>query len=105
MRNVVTAVLVAIVTAACAPPESELVVTVDSGQLQGAMIDGVAAFKGIPYAAPPVGEWRWRPPRPAVAARRLSQCRGSIRACGGTRLIGSGRVELTPGEPGLICGT
>ena len=38
MRIVVTAVLVAIVTAGCAPPESELVVTVDSGQLQGAMI-------------------------------------------------------------------
>jgi para-nitrobenzyl esterase len=53
--------------AACSPPEAELVVNIDTGRLQGAKVDGVAAFKGIPYAAPPVGEWRWRPPQPAAA--------------------------------------
>ena len=42
-------------------------VTVDSGTLVGAKSDGVLAFKGIPYAAPPVGKLRWRPPQPAVS--------------------------------------
>jgi para-nitrobenzyl esterase len=42
------------------------VVRVESGELQGAVADGVEAFKGIPFAAPPVGELRWRPPQPAA---------------------------------------
>jgi para-nitrobenzyl esterase len=43
------------------------VVTVEGGTLQGASADGVLSYKGIPYAAPPVGNLRWRPPQ-AVAA-------------------------------------
>ena len=44
-------------------------------------VDGVVRFLGVPFAAPPVGKFRWKPPRPApwwIFARRsalvLSRC-------------------------------
>src|SRR5215212_9876475 len=51
---------------AAAPSPTPPVVRVETGDLQGVVDDGVASFKGIPYAAPSFGELRWRPPQPAA---------------------------------------
>lgn len=42
----------------------ELTVTIDSGTLHGAKTGTVRHFLGVPYAAPPVGDLRWRTPQP-----------------------------------------
>lgn len=42
------------------------IVKLHEGRLSGIALGGVAAFRGIPYAAPPVGTLRWRPPQPAA---------------------------------------
>jgi len=44
-----------------APPQ----VRIDTGILEGLDTAGVKVFRGIPYARPPVGALRWRPPLPA----------------------------------------
>jgi para-nitrobenzyl esterase len=41
-------------------------VRIRQGLLQGTMLGGMRVFKGIPYAAPPVGALRWVAPQPAA---------------------------------------
>src|SRR5689334_10517263 len=36
------------------------------GPVQGFVRSGISTFLGIPYAAPPSGELRWKPPEPAA---------------------------------------
>ena len=62
-------VLVMLALAACstgAPQTSggaAAEVAIDSGRLAGARSGGVMSFKGIPFAAPPLSELRWRAPQ------------------------------------------
>lgn len=46
----------------CAAQDRELRVNVDTGALAGKLQGPVRTFLGIPYAAPPIGELRWKPP-------------------------------------------
>lgn len=65
MRSVLALSVAAVALAGAvepAPPQ----VTVEAGTIAGKTLDGVEAFLGIPYAAPPVGPLRWRPTQPAA---------------------------------------
>lgn len=47
--------------------QSAPIVEVKQGLLQGEVTESGVAFRGIPFARPPLGDLRWRPPVPAEA--------------------------------------
>jgi para-nitrobenzyl esterase len=49
------------------------VIETKSGKIKGSYQEGLYIFKGIPYAAPPVGELRWRPPQPVKPWQEVRQ--------------------------------
>ncbi len=74
-----------------APPTDPLVVAAPAGAVRGRAEGDIRAFKGIPYAAPPVGEMRWRPPAPLApwtGVRNAAQ-------------FGAACVQPTPGAPNI----
>jgi para-nitrobenzyl esterase len=48
-------------------------VRTQSGLVAGVVADGVVSWKGLPFAAPPTGDLRWRAPRPAPAWEGVRQ--------------------------------
>ena len=48
-------------------------VKVEDGLLQGSLEDGLTVYEGIPFAAPPVGDLRWKPPQPAAKWKGVRQ--------------------------------
>ena len=61
-------ITLALACAGCSQSEEfSPILDIEGGQVQGvaADLDGVFVFRGIPYAAPPVGDLRWKEPQPS----------------------------------------
>lgn len=67
------------------------VVLIKDGKIRGITVDKAYVFFGIPYADPPIGAYRWKPPRPVTPweevydasfprAACMQACRGPITA-------------------------
>ena len=63
---IVVAAVAAANTGAAMPTDP---VRIETGLVTGVAADSVESFKGLPFAAPPVGALRWRAPQPAASGR------------------------------------
>lgn len=63
-------------TAASAAP-----IRTDKGLIEGTVQDGVRAFKGLPFAAAPIGALRWRAPEPVAAWKGVRPATAFAPAC------------------------
>ena len=65
-NNIFLVMMLVLMIAGSCIAQQPVPVKVDGGLLQGTTEDGLTVYRGIPFAAPPVGDLRWRAPQPAV---------------------------------------
>ena len=74
MKKLLFAILAFAAIASCKPGDP--ILRIEGGLVKGVPTEtpGVTVFKGIPYAAPPVGELRWKAPQPVKPWSGLKVC-------------------------------
>src|SRR5277367_1067592 len=56
-------------------------IAIESGAISGVSEGGLSVYKGVPFAAPPVGELRWRPPAPVTPWTDIRKADAFAPAC------------------------
>ncbi len=69
-------VLLSTIAVSCAPASVPIKdpIKIDTGLISGTTIGDLHVYKGIPFAAPPVGDLRWKPPQPAASWQGVKDC-------------------------------
>ena len=74
------------------------VVRTDAGEIEGVRDGPLAAYRGVPFAAPPVGSRRWRPPEEAIPWRGVRPAMVFAPACPQTGVSMPGETPPSTSE-------
>ena len=75
-RGIVAGALCLIAASSWAKPAQ-----IDSGVIEGVAMGALTIYKGVPFAAPPVGDLRWREPQPVAPWKGKRQAISFAPAC------------------------
>ncbi|HSL86030.1 MAG TPA: carboxylesterase family protein, partial [Bacteroidales bacterium] len=102
MRSIISLLVLLIVATLirCSNGTSALLVRVEGGRVEGVEENGITVFKGIPFAAPPVGDLRWKPPQPVKRWKGVLKADRFAPACPQFQRIMPG---MTPVETSEDC--
>ena len=81
MKRMLFAMLFGAPLAMATPAAAQTPVATDAGKVAGTTDAQVIVFKGIPYAAPPVGPLRWKAPEPTVPWTGVREAKTYGNAC------------------------
>jgi para-nitrobenzyl esterase len=76
LRFLLSAMLLALTA-----PVAAQVVPVDGGSIRGSQRDGGYLFRGIPFAAPPLDQLRWKPPQPVMPWKGIRDATAQPASC------------------------
>jgi para-nitrobenzyl esterase len=105
MNKILIAFLLA---AAFAQPAASQIQTakVTGGEVQGVVAEGISIYKGIPFAAPPVGDLRWKAPasvQPWTGVKKADAfgraCMQTANSMGNTAPVGEDCLSLNVWTP------
>ncbi|MCQ2051681.1 MAG: carboxylesterase family protein [Bacteroidaceae bacterium] len=76
MKKLLTVLACVLSFAAANAGNKSPILTIEGGQIQGVSTDikGVTVYRGIPFAAPPTGQNRWRAPQPVIPWEGVKIC-------------------------------
>jgi hypothetical protein len=79
--NLITAIVTIQITALIPLASIAAPIKVDGGLVEGTAEEGMTVYKGIPFASPPIGNLRWRPPQPVKSWDGVLQANKYAPAC------------------------
>lgn len=103
MKRLRTALLIAGLVTAVPAAAADPVVSAPAGALVGKNVGKVRVFKGVPFAQPPVGPLRWKPPLPLPAWQGVRKAQSFGAACVQPRSTAVGIYSNPPAKISEDC--
>jgi para-nitrobenzyl esterase len=98
MKKAPLVAIFAILAAGFCLAQAPAPVKVEGGLVQGAVEDGLTVYRGVPFAAPPVGNLRWRAPQPVMKWDGVKETVKFAPACVQGMMMGPGSSGPAPSE-------